>query len=50
MSKDYLKLKLTREELLLAAGYHRKQAVYGIMKDHGAEKTAREDAPSQVEH
>ena len=50
MGKDYTILKLTREELLVAAGYHQKSAVYGIMHDHGAEKAKSDETQGRGNH
>lgn len=40
MTKEYQILKLSRDELLTTAGYHKNNAVYQILDHHGAEKVA----------
>jgi hypothetical protein len=49
MGKDYTNLKLTREQLLAAAGYHHKNAVFGSMNDRSSELKANDDAQARVD-
>ena len=50
MTKDYQILKLSREELLITAGYHKNQAIYKIVDYHGAEKETHESTQGQADH
>jgi len=50
MTNDYQILKLSREELLITAGYHKNHAIYKIMDYHGAEKTTSENTQDQADH
>ena len=49
MTNDYQRLKLSREELLVTAGYNKRNAVYQFRDDQGAENPAPENAQGPVD-
>jgi hypothetical protein len=50
MTNDYQILKLSREELLIRAGYNKNHAVYQIMDYQGAEKAEPQNTQGQADH